>query len=64
MAATTAARANARMRNVVRSADVQHRHPDASNRGQAAVVGHRDALRRRLRTLTTNMTTAKATAMP
>jgi hypothetical protein len=29
------------MRNVVRSADLEHRHSDTSNRGQAAIVGHR-----------------------
>jgi hypothetical protein len=31
------------MRNVIRSADLEHRHPDTANRGQAAVVGHHHA---------------------
>src|SRR5215831_19668880 len=33
--------ADTRMRNIVGSADLEHRHPDTSNRGQAAIVGHR-----------------------
>jgi hypothetical protein len=35
--------ADTRMQNVVRPADLEHRHPDTPNRGHAAIVGHRDA---------------------
>src|SRR5580704_9966925 len=35
--------ADTRMQNVVRPADLEHRHADTSNRGQATIVGHQDA---------------------
>jgi hypothetical protein len=41
--ATGAAPADTRVRDVVRAADLEHRHPDTSNRGQAAIVGHHHA---------------------
>ena len=31
------------MRNIVRAADLEHRHPNTSRRGRAAIIGHHHA---------------------